>query len=394
MTRLTLIGCALQPLQLPKVKPHLMQHLIHQEKSSNPASRDSIALATKREWLKMLLFRRTAHVLSPHARPFLPISATRRPASTPCAGRRSFHLASGIGDTIRMTADAFSWVHVNVGVPWYVAIPLLAIGVNATFRFPLQLYTARLRQKRAELRPLIMAWAARHTKTIKQEQKDVPEKIQRLRIAGLVEKSRRRIYKNLGTQRWKGMTPMLSIIPFLTISEALRRKCGAPVGWISNSVGLGSSDSMTAALGSASSMFDESLVNGGCLWFNDLSSMDPYFGLPIICSGILVWTTWGKMSKEQLQALLTVNLDSKRVDTMPRLQKLLGRMLLLMPTFPLLFADLPSAIFLYWGSSFALTGINEIILNRLVPRKEPKLKSEMPRQANLPFLRGPKQPPS
>ncbi|KAH7249370.1 hypothetical protein B0J15DRAFT_54622 [Fusarium solani] len=343
----------------------------------------------------MSLVRRTAHVLSPHARPSLPISTTRRPASTPCAGRRSFHLASTVGDTIRMTADAFSWVHVNAGMPWYVAIPLLAIGVNATLRFPLQLYTARLRQKRAELQPLIMAWAARHAKTVRQEQKHVSEPIQRVRTAGLIEKSRRRIYKNWGTQRWKAMTPMLSIVPFLTISEALRRKCGAPVGWISNSVGLGSPDSVTAGVGAASSMFDESLVNGGCLWFNDLSSMDPYFGLPIICSGILVWNTWGKMSKEQLQSLLTINLpDSKKVDTTPRIQKLLGRMLLLMPTFPLLFADLPSAIFLYWGSSFALTGINEIILNRLVPRKEPKFKSEMPKQASLPFLRGPKQPPS
>lgn len=346
----------------------------------------------------MSAFRRTAHILLPHARPFPPTSATtrRRLASTPCAGRRSFHLASTVGDTIRVTADAFSWVHVNAGVPWYIAIPLLAIGVNATLRFPLQLYTAHLRQKRAELLPLVTAWTTRHSKAVRQEQKHVPERIQRIRIAGLIEKSRRRIYKNWGTQRWKGLAPMLGIVPFLAISEALRRKCGAPVGWISNSVGLGSPDSTTAAIGSASSsMFDESLVNGGCLWFSDLSSMDPYFGLPIICSGILVWNTWGKMSREQLQTLLTINLsDRKQLDATPRLQKLLGRMLLLMPTFPLLFADLPSAIFLYWGSSFALTGINEIILNRLVPRKEPKLKTQMPKQTSMPFLRGPRQPPS
>ncbi|KAM0428990.1 hypothetical protein ACHAPT_006794 [Fusarium lateritium] len=342
----------------------------------------------------MSLFRRTANVISPHARPFLPINAAHRPASTPCAGRRSFHLASTVGDTIRMTADAFSWVHINTGMPWYVAIPLLAIGVNATLRFPLQLYTTRLRAKRAELRPLIMAWSARHANVVRQEEKHLPERIQRLRIAGNIEKSRRRIYKNWGTQRWKGMTPLLGIVPFVTISEALRRKCGAPVGWISNSVGLGSPDSATAGIASASSMFDESLVDGGCLWFNDLSSMDPYYGLPIICSGILVWNTWGRMPKEQLQALLTVLPNNDKLDTMTRLQKLLGRTMLLIPIFPLLFADLPSAIFLYWGSSFALTSINEIILNRLVPKKEPKLRSEMQKQRSLPFLRGPKQPPS
>ncbi|KAJ3512563.1 hypothetical protein NM208_g15306 [Fusarium decemcellulare] len=186
------------------------------------------------------------------------------------------------------------------------------------------------------------------------------------------------------------MTPLLSIFPFLTISEALRRKCGAPVGWISNSVGLGSPDSTTANLGSSSSLFDQSLVDGGCLWFSDLSSMDPYFGLPLICSGILVWNTWGKMSREQLQVLLTTQLDDKVVP-LGRLQKLFGRMILLVPVLPLLFADLPSAIFLYWGSSFALTGINEIILRRLVPRKTPKLTVVNKGRASFPFLTGRKQ---
>ncbi|KAF4466048.1 mitochondrial export translocase Oxa2 [Fusarium albosuccineum] len=344
----------------------------------------------------MSLLRRTAHSIKPNLGPALPatFTATRHapltsPTASPCAGRRSFHLASTVGDTIRVTADAFSWIHVNVGLPWYVTIPLLAVGVNATFRFPLQLYTARLREKRNELTPLLSAWVHRHATNILQQQKDVPERIWRLRTASSTEKSRRRIYKNFGVQRWKGMTPLLSIFPFLTISEALRRKCGAPVGWISNSVGLGSPDSTTANLGSSNGLFDQSLVDGGCLWFSDLSSMDPYFGLPLICSGILVWNTWGKMSKEQLQVLLTTQLDDKVVP-LGRLQKLFGRMMLLVPVLPLLFADLPSAIFLYWGSSFALTGINEIILRRLVPRKTPKL-TVVKGRPSFPFLTGRKQ---
>ncbi|KAF4978504.1 hypothetical protein FZEAL_5124 [Fusarium zealandicum] len=352
----------------------------------------------------MSLIHRTACSLAPHARPFLPATAaaTRRAipstlsSSSPCSGRRSFHLASTVGDTIRMTADAFSWVHVNAGIPWYVTIPLLAVGVNATFRFPLQLYTARVRSKRDQLLPLLMVWTRRHSKAGGPDL--TPERVKRLRTAGSTEKSRRRIYKNWGVQRWKSMTPLLGMLPFITISEALRQKCGAPVGWISNSVGLGSPDSATSNLASASSLFDQSLVDGGCLWFADLSSMDPYYGLPLICSSILAWNIWGRMTIDHIRALLSIQPDPSNPITLGRLQKLLGRTMMLVPLFPVLFADLPSAIFLYWGFSFALTNVNDAILGRLIPKKPTRLLNGTvgidKRPVNLPFVRGPKSPPS
>ncbi|KAM5345773.1 hypothetical protein ACJ41O_011634 [Fusarium nematophilum] len=359
----------------------------------------------------MSLLSRTAHSATPHARPIIltTTTAARRAigasspitspstSSSPCSGRRGFHLASTVGDTIRMTADAFSWVHSTTGMPWYLTIPLLAVGVNATLRFPLQVYTAHLRERRNELAPLVTAWARRHVATVGRDgqgNKVLDDRILRLRTASSIEKSRRRIYKTWGTQRWKGMAPLVGIFPFVAISEALRRKCGAPVGWISNSVGLGSPDSATSNLGAASSLFDHSLAEGGCLWFTDLTSMDPYYGLPLICTGILVWNTWGRMSREHLQALLTIQPDDSKVISLTRLQKLLGRTMLLIPVFPLLFADLPSAIFLYWGSSFALTSVNEAILGRLIPKKMPRLHAEHKTQRHWPFLRGPKQPPS
>lgn len=335
----------------------------------------------------MSLFRQTAHHIRPNVRPFISSSTTairRAPtpnvSSSPCAGRRNFSIAG----TVTATADAFSWVHVNAGVPWYVAIPLLAIGVNATLRFPLQFYVAGLREKRRELNPLVAAWSRRHASTVTMEQgRDVPERILRLRIASSIEKSKRRIYKNWGVQRWKGFAPLLSMFPFVTISEALRRKCGAPVGWISQSAGL---DSATTT-----SMFDPSLVNGGCLWFTDLSAMDPYFGLPIICSGLLIWNTWGKMSKEHLQALISLQpSDPSKVVVLTRLQKLVGRTMLMIPIMPLLFVDLPSAIFLYWAFSFGLTGVNDAILKRYIPKSEVRLTAEPKSRHNTPFLRGPK----
>ncbi|KPM39148.1 hypothetical protein AK830_g7404 [Neonectria ditissima] len=340
----------------------------------------------------MSLFRRTAHCLAPHARLSL-IATAPRPGRSPagsasCAPRRrGLHIGAFAGEVIQSTADAFSWVHASAGMPWYLAIPLLAVGVNVTLRFPVQLYVAKLRARRGELNPLVVAWARRHTNTIAREQSHLPERILKLRMAGSIEKSRRRIYRDWGVQRWKGFAPLLGILPFVTISEALRRKCGAPLGWISQSVGLSNPQSAGSNLGPASGMFDPSLVDGGCLWFMDLTSADPYYGLPVICTSILVWNTWGRMSKDYIRALLSLQADETQVVTLTRLQKVLGRVMLMMPIFPLLFADLPSAIFLYWVASFGLSGVNEAVLNRLVPKEDQKLTGEQKRPSSLPYLK-------
>ncbi|RBR14304.1 hypothetical protein FVER53590_25946 [Fusarium verticillioides] len=337
----------------------------------------------------MSLLRRTAHSISPHTRPSLSaINTTRRishpailssSALSPCANRRNFSVASALGETVTATADALSWAH-SVGLPWYVAIPLLAVGVNATIRFPLQLYSARLREARKPLDPLITAWARRHMMDRSLNNPELPDRVRSLRIAGAVEKSRRRILKTWGLQRWKGMAPLLGMVPFVTISEALRRKCGAPLGWISHKIGLGNT-----GLGPSSSMFDQSLVDGGLFWFTDLASADPYYGLPIICSGILVWSIWARMPKEQIQALLRIQPSDSKMMVTSRLQQLLGRVMLMMPLLPLLFADLPSAIFLYWGTSFALTRLNDFFIQRLVPPKTPDLRAPQPSK-EFPFV--------
>ncbi|KAF4453194.1 hypothetical protein F53441_4067 [Fusarium austroafricanum] len=341
----------------------------------------------------MSLLRRTAQSLSPQARPSLVTtnathrishpailsSSTLSPSPSPCANRRNFSVASALGETVTMTADTLSWVH-SAGMPWYVSIPLLGVGVNATIRFPLQLYSARLREARKPLDPLITAWSRRHAQDRKLNDMNIPERVRLLRVSGAVEKSRRRIFKTWGLQRWKSFAPLLGMVPFVTISEALRRKCGAPLGWISHKIGLGNT-----GLGASSSMFDESLVDGGLLWFTDLASADPYYGLPVICSGILVWSTWARMSKQQLQVLLRIQPPDANAIVTSRLQQLLGRTMLMMPILPLLFADLPSAIFLYWGTSFALTRVNDFFIQRLVIPKTPSLRAPKKEKA-LPFV--------
>ncbi|POR37995.1 Mitochondrial inner membrane protein COX18 [Tolypocladium paradoxum] len=326
---------------------------------------------------------RTALGLAPLAR----VTPTRASAANRLQGRRrQFHL-SAVGDAVIWTADGISSIHA-AGVPWYLSIPLVAVGVNVSFRLPVQHYTRRLVGRRNELNPLVAAWGSRHAATVPRGRDEAAERVWRLRVAGLTETSRRRIYKAWGVQRWKTLAPFLSMLPFVVVSEALRRLCGAPMGWIGHRLGLANAERISSALADSSGLVDQSLAQGGCLWFADLTAMDPYYVLPLLCSALLARTSWGRLSKDQLRALLTIDASKTPKTPMSRVQTAIGRTLLLVPLLPLVFADLPSAIFLYWATAFGLNDVNESILERLVPKRTPKLKAVQKAPAALPYLRG------
>ncbi|KAG5983587.1 hypothetical protein E4U55_007757 [Claviceps digitariae] len=354
-----------------------------------------------------LLHRSASRILMSLPRPTRPHLTTSSPSKP-----RPFHL-SAVGDAVVLTANGISAVH-NAGLPWYLSIPLVAIGVNFTFRLPIQYYTRRLVVRRNLLNPLVSAWSTRHSASVSQAFGSGPgghaqrDRLWGLRVARLTEKSRRRIYKTWGVQRWKTLAPFLTMLPFVVVSEALRRLCGAPAGWISHQLGLASmgnadagsvsgASSLATTLSDTSGLFDAQLAHGGCLWFVDLTAMDPYYILPLTCSALLARTSWSRLSKEQLGALLNPDKPSSSSSANPaagaltpmvRIQRSIGRVLLLVPLFPILFADLPSAIFLYWATTFALSDLNESILQRLVPKRTPALKTIRRVPPALPYLRG------
>ncbi|KAG5928283.1 hypothetical protein E4U42_000941 [Claviceps africana] len=337
---------------------------------------------------------RSASPLVSLARTGSHVTPTPTPTPSRPSTQRRLHL-SAVGDAVVLAADGISAIH-GAGAPWYLSIPLAAVAVNLTCRLPIQYYTRRLVVRRNELHPLVSAWSARHAAALARPSGDATalqsERLRRLRVAGLTEKSRRRIYKTWGVQRWKTLAPFLSMVPFVVVSEALRRLCGAPTGWISHQVGLASwGAGPGAALSDTSGLFDAQLAQGGCLWFVDLTAMDPYYLLPLICSALLARTSWGRLSRDQLGALLSLrgpSSSSAGTAPMARIQMTVGRVLLLTPLLPVLFADLPSAIFLYWATTFALNDVNESILQRLVPKRSPKLKMVSRVPPALPYLRG------
>ncbi|KJZ80163.1 hypothetical protein HIM_00013 [Hirsutella minnesotensis 3608] len=286
-------------------------------------------------------------------------------------GRRQLHLSS-IGDGITWTAESLSSIHA-AGVPWLVTIPLVAVGVNFTLRLPVQYYLRQLAFKRKELEPLVKAWVIRHRNETLFRDEFRAEARWRLRVARLTGLSQKRIYKSWGCQRWKSSLVLLSFAPLIVISESLRRLCGAPLGMITRHFGLGSSGPEAAS--SLSAWADRSLADGGVLWFVDLTAADPYMALPTICTLLLAYQVKQNMSLAQMRNYLSLDLTKKNLTVTARLQESLGRFILVTPLLPLLFSNLPSAIFVYWASSSALNLVNASILDRLLTRPTTKLKS-------------------
>jgi inner membrane protein COX18 len=300
------------------------------------------------------------------------------------------HLGVGeaLGSVVTSTAQGLSSLH-SAGVPWYVCIPIAAACVNFSVRLPLQYYARRLYVEQSKLNPLVAAWASRHnaSKIVSNDGHDVIR--HQARISAKIQKSRARIYKLWGVQRWKNWAPLMGMVPFVLVSESLRRLCGAPLGALSQALGLGkvvpSAAEATASVASTAStpLFDATLSQGGALWFHDLTAMDPYFALPVLCTLILARNSWFRMPKERLRTLLALDNPSASEPPIVRIRKTFGRVLLVVPVFPLIFADLPSAVFLYWASSFSLAWVNETILDFLYPMPQPKEVPKEPRQALL-----------
>jgi inner membrane protein COX18 len=119
-----------------------------------------------------------------------------------------------------------------------------------------------------------------------------------------------------------------------------------------------------------STLTDTSLSEGGLLWFTDLMAADPYGGLPLICALTLGWSSWSRLSADRLKELLSV--DNRSMNSLQRAKNALGRVLLVIPLFPLLFWNLPSAIFLYWAPTFLFNSINDTLLKKWLPDRQPR----------------------
>ncbi|KAG6263349.1 hypothetical protein E4U49_002397 [Claviceps purpurea] len=332
--------------------------------------------------------------------------------STPST-QRHIHL-EGFGDLVTSTANAISSIHSNVGIPWWATIPLVGVAINVVWRYPAMRYARYVQNKQVELEPLVTAWRYRHEKNsvlfykppeVDPEEpgrghwKGIEERSKWIRtrdtarIMRLTRKSRRRIHKTFGAQGWKKLPTFLSAVPLIVVSEALRRLCGAPITWISHWSGLASTGAQPGTLLDTSGLFDQTLEQGGCLWFVDLTAMDSYHILPAICSAMLAKSVWGRFSRAQIMELLgrSHKEDGMFTGHFSPMNRGFMRASLVIPMFPLLAADLPSAVFLYWVTSLSLNVVNDTLLRKSLPARPPKLTDSRIRISDLIFLKCPKQ---
>ncbi|KAJ6783880.1 hypothetical protein PWT90_08836 [Aphanocladium album] len=283
--------------------------------------------------------------------------------------RRAF-ISEALNPVIDTTSSIFTSIH-GAGVPWYLTIPLVALGVNLTVRLPMQLYMQTLDRTRSAIKPLVVAWSLRHAAAPFQGSPAARTTF----VNRQTERSRKRLYRAWGVPLWKQFIPMSSMLPFVVVSEALRRLSGVSM--------LGAEPAATA---------DMSLQTGGCLWFTDLMAPDLTLGLPLVCSALLAGNLFSRMSLKQWRDAL-VHIPEYE-SNLQRLLRGLVRLSLFIPIFPLCVTYLPASVFLYWAANFAMQLVNVNLVKKLLPEKKSAMQWKPMQPKLISYVRRPRIDPS
>ncbi|PHH83374.1 hypothetical protein CDD82_1603 [Ophiocordyceps australis] len=297
----------------------------------------------------------------------------------PLARRHLYQDAGIIGQSVLWTSNQLAAFHHAIGIPWFVTIPLFALVTSGLFRLPCQIMARELASRRKELQPLVIASNVYNSSRIPRDYNNGSLNAWKESVAKLTKKSQRDIYRSFGVQRYKSAVALLPAVPALIVIESLRILCGSPHSWLLVYLGLASGPQ------SAQSLVGSSLVDGGCLWFSDLTAMDPYFILPIFCTSLIARGVWTKLPQKTIPILLGLG-DMGPISSMSARQRAFGRTMLLAPLLPLAVADLPSAIMLFWASSLAISGAMDWKLRRRFPKRGIDLTTKPKVTQFLPYI--------
>lgn len=307
------------------------------------------------------------------------VAAAAGPGTTT---RRHFSLGAAFAAASTTTAEAITFVH-HCGLPWYLTIPLVAATVNFTCRLPVYWYVRVVQNRRTRILPLYQAWTATHAReaaaitspaaateeatatAASSATAAAAAKAKRKRDSQtfrMIRKSRQRLYRRFDCQVWKSLTPLLSMAPFVMVTDALRRLVGMSA--ISSPAGPAQLDSLV----------DQSIAEGGLAWFVDLTVQDPYMVLPVACSVAMAASTWRGMDAKTLLERLTGKGGAPAGGGLQFLSGALGRVAILVPLIPIALHAQPAAIFLYWITTFSLNHVNSAIYDKYLPVPKPGLK--------------------
>ncbi|KAI0130897.1 hypothetical protein F4814DRAFT_148045 [Daldinia grandis] len=298
---------------------------------------------------------------------------------------RSFHFAPTAATVIQTAQDTLLAIHSFTHTPWFLTIPLAAVGVSLAFRLPFNVYIHRINQRRTKFTPVLMGWVARIAWDVKQE--GIPSSRQPKELFARHKKVASRIYRTVGLQDWKLYSSVLGLPFWLIGIESVRRICGGPRGIIGQLfLGRAEEDaaasntqeiiettvdpSVTAATAEhIKNLPDLSITLEGCLWFPDLSAPDPYHILPFALSALLVWNMLPK-SKAGLRQLAGLGSGDKLAVETPAITRqfrLRRALIVLSAAIGPMTADLPAALHLYWLATSATHTVTSKALSKLMP---------------------------
>ncbi|KAI1471146.1 uncharacterized protein F4812DRAFT_167780 [Daldinia caldariorum] len=308
-------------------------------------------------------------------------------------GVRSFHFQPVAASVIQTAEDAILAFHGLTHIPWFLSIPIVAVGISLAFRVPFNVYIHRINYRRARFTPVLMGWTGRIARDLRRER--VKPSHERKETLARHKKLAKRIYRTVGLQDWKLYSNILGLPFWLLGVESVRWICGGPRGLLghlilgraeddataSNTPGdveaaISPLDVTTAAADQAATaaehiknLPDPSIAFEGCLWFPDLSVPDPYHILPVALSSLLVWNMLPK-SQAGLRQLAGLNPEDKFIVETPAItrQRRLRRILIVLCSLigPMT-ADLPAALHLYWLSTAGTQTITSKVLAKFMP---------------------------
>ncbi|KFH43432.1 Mitochondrial inner membrane protein-like protein [Hapsidospora chrysogenum ATCC 11550] len=291
-------------------------------------------------------------------RPGVPLPVAR--AGAPPSSRRHFSVAESWTALSTSTAETIVQVH-QAGLPWWLTIPLVAATINFSIRLPMQAYSRTLQNRRHKVQPFLDAWAYRHSREVDAPGAPPPVKGDAAHVEKMkrLTKTRVRLYKNYRCENWKSFLPLAGSVPFITMTDALRRLASPDLA--PPDIGLkpqGGTDPST--------LIDPSIAEGGLAWFTNLTAADPYLILPVTCSVILGASVYRGMDRKTVLDMLTGRNRPVR-GTGQTGWEMVRRTLLWLPLFPLALYQAPAAMFLYWFTTFSLTHLNNAIIGRWRP---------------------------
>ena len=189
------------------------------------------------------------------------------------------------------------YFHESIGAPWWLSIAMLTVVVR-TLLFPLTVKQVRSMRAMQDLRPEMERIRAQYRDNRQKQQEETMK-----------------LYRDRNVNPLGGCLPILVQMPiFIGIFYVIRKFGGIP----------GFKDPLYP-----------SFREGGILWFQDLSHMDPYFILPVISA---------------LTMLAATEITSKNIDPQ---QRWLMRLLPIGIT--VFLWSFPAGLFVYWITSNLVT---------------------------------------